>query len=69
MLIIRKKGFKIQNGDLQQKYDIQMKKTNKGYNIVGYNNEKIIDKHVRYFNKNTKLAKKPKKTKKTKKKK
>jgi len=62
MLFIQKKGFNIKNGVLEKKYDIQMQKTQKGYNIVGYDNDKIINKHVRYINKAT-----PKKIKKTKK--
>ena len=51
MLFIQKKGYNIKNGRLEQQYNIQMKKTNKGYNIVGYDNDKIIDKHVRFRNK------------------
>ena len=42
MLFIQKKGFNIKNGRLEKQYNIQMKKTNKGYNIVGYDNDKII---------------------------
>ena len=67
MLFIQKKGYNIKNGRLEQQYNIQMKKTNKGYNIVGYDNDKIIDKHVRFRNKslnnkpvtNTSLNNKP----------
>ena len=62
MMFIQKKGFNIKNGVLEKKYDIKMQKTQKGYNIIGYNNDKIINKHVRYINKAT-----PKKIKKTKK--
>lgn len=62
MLFIEKKGFNIKNGVLEKKFDIQMQKTQKGYNIVGYNNDKIINKHVRYINKSNTLKKnKPKK--------
>lgn len=50
MLFFQKKGFNIKNGHLEQQYNIQMKKTNKGYNIIGYDNDKIIDKHVRFRN-------------------
>ena len=62
MLFIQKKGYNIKNGRLEQQYNIQMKKTNKGYNIVGYDNDKIIDKHVRFRNKsvtNKSVNKKP----------
>lgn len=51
MLLIQKKGFKVINGKLEKQYNVRMKKTNKGYNIVGFDNDKIINKHVRYFNK------------------
>jgi hypothetical protein len=51
MLFIQKKGFNIKNGRLEKQYNIQMKKTNKGYNIVGYDNDKIINKHVLFRNK------------------
>ena len=50
MLFVQKKGFNIKNGHLEQQYNIQMKKTNKGYNIIGYDNDKIINKHVRFRN-------------------
>jgi hypothetical protein len=61
-MFIEKKGFNIKNGVLEKKFNIQMQKTQKGYNIVGYNNDKIINKHVRYMNKpNTLKKNKPKK--------
>ena len=70
MLFIQKKGFNIKNGRLEKQYNVQMKKTNKGYNIVGYDNDKIINKHVRFFNKsvNKSMNKKKKKRKTNKKK-
>jgi len=57
MMFIEKKGFNIKNGVLEKKFNIQMQKTQKGYNIVGYNNDKIINKHVRYMNKPNTLKK------------
>ncbi len=67
MAYIRKTGFKIINNKLEKAYNIEVKQTNKGYNITGYNNGKIIKKSVRYAN--TKKGKPNKKTKKNKKKK
>jgi hypothetical protein len=67
---IHKTGFKIINNKLEKAYNIEVKQTNKGYNITGYNNDKIIKKSVRYRrtkNTNTKKGK-PKKNKKKKKK-
>ena len=70
MLYIRKTGFKQINNKLEKAYNIEVKQTNKGYNITGYNNGKIIKKSVRY--RPTKIANSKKvkpKTKKNKKKK
>ena len=69
MLYIRKTGFKQINNKLEKAYNIEVKKTNKGYNITGYNNDKIIKKSVRYRPTNSKKVKPNKKTKKNKKKK
>jgi len=65
MLFIKKKGFTMVNGKLKEKFNIEMKKTNEGYNIIGYNNNKLIHKSVRY-NKKSKIKTKKTKTKKTK---
>ena len=54
MLYIRKTGFKRINNKLQKAFNIEVKQTNKGYNISGYNNGKIIKKSVRYTSPNTK---------------
>jgi hypothetical protein len=67
MLYIRKTGFKQINNKLEKAYNIEVKQTNKGYNITGYNNGKIIKKSVRYRPTNSKKVKP--KTKKNKKKK
>jgi len=68
MLYIRKTGFKQINNKLQKAYNIEVKQTNKGYNITGYNNGKIIKKSVRYKTKKGKKGKTKKgKTKKGKK--
>jgi hypothetical protein len=53
MYYIHKQGFTIKNGKLEKKYNVQMKKNNEGYNIVGYDNNKIINKSVRFKNKVT----------------
>ena len=58
MLYIRKTGFKRINNKLQKAFNIEVKQTNKGYNISGYNNGKIIKKSVRYTSPNTGKAKK-----------
>ena len=57
MLYIRKTGFKRINNKLQKAFNIEVKQTNKGYNISGYNNGKIIKKSVRYTSPNTKKGK------------
>ena len=59
MEYIHKRGFKIINNKLQNAYDVEVKKNNKGYNITGFNNDKIIKKSVRYMppKKNTKKRK------------
>jgi hypothetical protein len=58
MEYIHKRGFKIINNKLQNAYDIEVKRNNKGYNITGFNNDKIIKKSVRYVaKKNTKKRK------------
>ena len=57
MYYIRKQGFTFKNGKLEKKYNVQMKKNNKGYNIVGYNNNKIINKSVRFIQEKTKSNK------------
>lgn len=54
MYYIRKQGFTFKNGKLEKKYNVQMKKNNKGYNIVGYDNNKIINKSVRFIQEKTK---------------
>ncbi len=46
MLFIRKSGFSRINDQLKQAYNIQMEKTKKGYHIVGFNNNKIINKTI-----------------------
>ena len=69
MLLIEKKGFKVINGKLEKQYNVRMKKTNKGYNIVGFNNDKIINKHVRFINKTNNRLNKKRKNRKTNKKK
>jgi hypothetical protein len=53
MYYIHKQGFTFKNGKLEKKYNVQMKKNNEGYNIVGYDNNKIINKSVRFKNKVT----------------
>jgi len=56
MLYVEKQRFRLKNnGNLEKLYNVRMKKTNKGYNIVGYNNGKIINKHVRYLTNNSKM--------------
>ena len=57
MLFIRKSGFSRINDQLKQAYNIQMEKTKKGYHIIGFNNNKIINKTI---NLKTKKYKKPK---------
>ena len=66
MLYIRKTGFKQINNKLEKSYNIEVKQTNKGYNITGYNNGKIIKKSLRYRPTNSKKGKPNKKTKKNK---
>ena len=51
MYYIHKQGFILKNGKLEKKYNVQMKKNNEGYNITGYDNNKVINKHVRFINK------------------
>lgn len=53
MYYIHKQGFTFKNGKLEKKYNVQMKKNNEGYNIIGYDNNKIINKSVRFKNKVT----------------
>jgi hypothetical protein len=60
MLFIKKKGFTMVNGKLKQKFNIEMKKTNEGYNIIGYDNNKLIHKSVRYNKKINKTKNKSK---------
>jgi hypothetical protein len=56
MLYIEKQKFRLKNnGNLEKLYNVRMKRTNKGYNIVGYNNGKIINKHVRYLTNSSKM--------------
>ena len=55
MLYIRKTGFKQINNKLEKAYNIEVKQTNKGYNITGYNNGKIIKKSVRYVDPTNKM--------------
>ncbi len=47
---MRKMEFKRVNDKLEKAYNIEVKQTNKGYNITGVNNGKIIKKSVRYVN-------------------
>ena len=54
MYYIHKQGFTLKNGKLEKKYNVQMKKNNKGYDIIGYDNNKVINKHVRYIKDKTK---------------
>ncbi len=46
---MRKMAFKKINNNLVKAYNIEVKKTNKGYNITGMNNGRIIKKSVRYI--------------------
>jgi hypothetical protein len=64
MEYIHKRGFKIINNKLQNAYNVEVKKTNKGYNITGFNNDKIIKKSVRYVSKKNTKKRKTKKYKK-----
>jgi hypothetical protein len=48
MLVIRRKGFSITNGALNHAYNVKMNKTNKGIHIVGINNNKIINKTIKF---------------------
>jgi hypothetical protein len=69
MLLVKKRGYVIENGKLKKSFNIQMEKTNKGYHIMGFNNNKIINKSVTYIknkgkNKSKKVKNKSKKVKK-----
>jgi hypothetical protein len=48
MLYMHKTKFKIINNKVKKEYNIVLRQTNKGYNITGVNNGKIIKKSVRY---------------------
>jgi hypothetical protein len=56
-MYIRKIGLKLKNNKLEKAYNIEVKQTNKGYNITGVNNGKIIKKSVRYIKNNKKTNK------------
>jgi hypothetical protein len=60
MLFIRKSGFSRINDQLKQAYNIQMEKTKKGYHIIGFNNNKIINKTINLKKTKTKKYKKRK---------
>lgn len=60
MLFIRKSGFSKINDKLKKAYNIQMEKTKKGYHIVGFNNNKIINKMIKTKTIKTKKNKKRK---------
>jgi hypothetical protein len=57
MLFIRKSGFSKINDKLKQAYNIQMEKTKKGYHIIGFNNNKIINKTINLKTKTKKYKK------------
>jgi hypothetical protein len=59
---MRKMEFKQINNKLEKAYNIEVKQTNKGYNITGVNNGKIIRKSVRYIDPTTKIKTNKKKT-------
>lgn len=65
MMYIHKTGFllkKVNNKvKLNKTYNIEVKQTNKGYNITGVNNGKIIKKSVRYIAPKKRRTKKHKK--------
>ena len=67
MLYMRKMEFQKINNKLEKAYNIEVKQTNKGYNITGVNNGKIIKKSVRYIDPTNKKKTNKKKTKKYKK--
>jgi hypothetical protein len=48
MLYMHKTKFKIINNKVKKDYNIVLRQTNKGYNITGVDNGKIIKKSVRY---------------------
>ena len=52
---MRKMAFKRTNNKLEKAYNIEVKQTNKGYNITGVNNGRIIKKSVRYINPTNKI--------------
>ena len=66
---MRKMAFKRTNNKLEKAYNIEVKQTNKGYNITGVNNGRIIKKSVRYIGQTNKTNKKKTNKKKTNKKK
>ena len=68
---MRKMEFQKVNNKLEKAYNIEVKQTNKGYNITGVNNGKIIRKSVRYIDPMNKMKtnKKKKNKRKTNKKK
>ncbi len=68
---MRKMEFQKVNNKLEKAYNIEVKQTNKGYNITGVNNGKIIRKSVRYIDPTNKMKtnKKKKNKRKTNKKK
>ncbi len=61
MVFIRRSGFSITNGRLNRAYNVKMNTTNKGYHIVGFNNNKSINKMIKFKkNKKRTLTKKRK---------
>ena len=68
---MRKMEFQKVNNKSEKAYNIEVKQTNKGYNITGVNNGKIIRKSVRYIDPTNKMKtnKKKKNKRKTNKKK
>lgn len=60
MIFIKKSGFSKINNQLKHAYNIQMEKTKKGYHIVGFNDNKIINKTIHIKNKKRALTKKRK---------
>ena len=59
---MRKMAFKKINNKLEKAYNIEVKQTNKGYNITGVNNGRIIKKSVRYVDPTNKMKTNKKKT-------
>jgi len=60
MIFIKKTGFSEVNHELKHAYNIQMEKTKNGYRIIGYNDNKIINKTIKLKNKKRATTKKRK---------